>query len=1417
MDSDTDYQPNNPWKRGTGAEAGEGATSRRSSSARQLLQQGGGPGGSPEDGKGGEEESEEGGPEDGKGGEEESEEGGPEDGKQGGGVGESVGDSVVVITEAATAEEQLIRALSNCSVIKVVLSTNIWLSKPPLTISHSVDIRGTCVGGAGRCVLDGQGGGPIMQVNSKISLDLRNVELRNGSKLDGGGLHILEGGIAHLRGCVIEQCTAINHGGGIYVESDATIVLDGTACVHNSAEKGGGVYVEKEGSLVLTRGSMMRENTASDGGGAVYCDSCKMINVDASTVSGNSAGIGGGIQTIACYDFTFVNGSKLVENHAAKDGGGASVSAMLLSDSEVANNTAILNGGGVLLRTGASLNVTRGNISGNGADGSGGGVYMESSSSLRLESSVVGLNTGTNGGGVYVTEQSMAEITTCSMVSNSAREKGGGLYAVDSTNVTVEESSVYSNSAVEAGGGMYGTRITLQTSAFEQNMANNGGGLYGPSGALLRAIGASSIYNNTATTDGGGVYLQQNASLELLPSSLVSWNEAQNNGGGVYARKYARVTADGAGMWRNTADKGGAMYMDEASQLVVDSTSLEMNSCANDGGGIFLAQMSGLDVRASTLVGNKAGGSGGAIFIFETANLASLEDTTFKANVARQGNGGAVVLGRPLAEPALSLERLHFEGNSAMAGSNLFWVYSEDHFTVEPLCRACERADSDEGELIASSAMAGAFARWSPSEERVLPPWITSVALEPYAKDDLLGEYVYIVTDYYGQLAYMGQGSCELTVAAIPGEGISAKGGVIQRFLGDHALFSDLSVLGHPGATTQLQFCPSTGNYSVMIEVSFAQCQRGDQLSRDGMSCLQCGNGTISFSTDFNTSQCVSCDGVDGLQCHGGSVFSVDDGYWVSEQAAEAGTDICSTDPQDDACFFKYIYPCDLCGSGHESGTVLCGSCQEGYEHVMSECFRCPEDAVASWVQAAMMLLVLPLMALLLFTFFRHFGKVAVVMGGDIKRLFVQASSTMKLFEPQLEFISQSLAIFLRYLQTLVPILQLFSDSVTGPLRDALHYLGFIGLPIGAIISGKCLAYNLGIRSPGEFYSEFIFKVSLPVAILLSLGGLMQYYGTRAEQMRARNDEKGVQAVNAVKLNLVTVAVFLLQFIYPSVCIICFGVFRCDEILRDGDLGERSYFLRFDRTVECFKGNWWIVMGCSVVTIIYFIVGGPIVQFLALRYFHSQKKYEVVCTFDSVCSLSPIDSQHVEPMAALTMSPMESQEIPKKKLDGVKPTTPGNKTGEFIFSSTDLVTEGALSPLSDGLSYSVMEKDGVQLAVRPVTTVIKQDDGSELQYHQSRLDEPNSFQRLYVPFERRYYFWGSVILLRLFLSTGCVFLVQQGNEDYAIPYALGVSIFFWGASGQFAAYKNPWCDRVDYVCQSSLMITVFFISIQQAH
>ena len=114
---------------------------------------------------------------------------------------------------------------------------------------------------------------------------------------------------------------------------------------------------------------------------------------------------------------------------------------------------------------------------------------------------------------------------------------------------------------------------------------------------------------------------------------------------------------------------------------------LERNTVVD--GTVYVAQGSRLNVSvATTFVGNRAYGSGGGIYLEKGALLQGGEDVVFRRNRAKKG-GALWVGGSDPPTQAVTLKKTVFDHNSAVQGSDVFWVPSHSH-QGEFECIACE-------------------------------------------------------------------------------------------------------------------------------------------------------------------------------------------------------------------------------------------------------------------------------------------------------------------------------------------------------------------------------------------------------------------------------------------------------------------------------------------------------------------------------------------------------------------------------------------------------------------------------------------------------------------------------------------------------------------------------------------------------
>jgi len=221
---------------------------------------------------------------------------------------------------------------------------------------------------------------------------------------------------------------------------------------------GGGIWCEPFG---MVSNCIVTGNSASYGGGGayqgVYYD-CVFSN---NTVTANDAYSGGGGAYAGTFHHCYFVSNTVYGNNADFLSGGGAVCMSTLYDSCLASNQTLYFG-----RGGGALSCVLSNcqVAYNTADYHGGGA----ASSTLYHCMVRGNSTTTSGGGGGAS----CTFWSCVLMENRANSSGGGAgWSL------VHNSLVVSNQAVNNGGGLYGG--TNYNCTIVQNKAGTGGGFYG--------------------------------------------------------------------------------------------------------------------------------------------------------------------------------------------------------------------------------------------------------------------------------------------------------------------------------------------------------------------------------------------------------------------------------------------------------------------------------------------------------------------------------------------------------------------------------------------------------------------------------------------------------------------------------------------------------------------------------------------------------------------------------------------------------------------------------------------------------------------------------------------------------------------------------------------------------------------------
>ena len=343
--------------------------------------------------------------------------------------------------------------------------------------------------------------------------------------------------------------------------------------------------------LTLTDGS-------AESGGAIYVSADQSLMLDAVTLTGNVAtgndvGQGGG---------------------AIFNAGALDISGGRINDNEA---TGTSGSGGGILNMGGTLAVTAATISGNTAHRAGGGIETAGGNVTltdvilgsdgdgtddESEGNSVAVNpTPGNGGGLHIGGAGVVTVTGGSVIGNSAVE-GGGLWNSGAGTLTVNDVTVSGNTASgdaadNGGGGIYndGGVTILSGGVVSDNVADgtsgSGGGVLNNGGTLTISDGTI-ISGNRANRAGGGIEtVSGSATLDsvIIRDNTVNTEGATGNpgnGGGLHIGGDGVVMINGGEVTGNSAVEGGGLWNSGAGTLMVDGTTIADNTAVR-GGGVY--------------------------------------------------------------------------------------------------------------------------------------------------------------------------------------------------------------------------------------------------------------------------------------------------------------------------------------------------------------------------------------------------------------------------------------------------------------------------------------------------------------------------------------------------------------------------------------------------------------------------------------------------------------------------------------------------------------------------------------------------------------------------------------------------------------------------------------------------------------
>jgi len=378
----------------------------------------------------------------------------------------------------------------------------------------------------------GDGGGIAMEniVNSIWTLTINNSTVSNNHAGDsGGGIESDGSGIIAINsGSVISGNTALNKGGGIFLDSilvsvflqSASLTMRGTLVSDNrtlsatgSGGAGGGIFNNGDGSVNITD-SVVQNNSAIGEGGGFGASGCPgTLTITSSSFLNNTAtgsnGFGGAM--FVCGPTTSIAFTEINGNSGGATGGGIfAFGTLTVQNSTIASNTAVGNGGGIELRTTGTSSITNSTITNNtslnnggGSNGGGLDASFEFTGAVNLTGVTITGNFADNGGGIFWPGTSGTSVTFVDTIAakNSASTTGpdannpAGSFTDGGGNLIGVTGAGSGNTGFTAATTLTGTSATPLDPLLGP-LQNNGG----PTQTLALLPGSPAIDKGLATT-----------------------------------------------------------------------------------------------------------------------------------------------------------------------------------------------------------------------------------------------------------------------------------------------------------------------------------------------------------------------------------------------------------------------------------------------------------------------------------------------------------------------------------------------------------------------------------------------------------------------------------------------------------------------------------------------------------------------------------------------------------------------------------------------------------------------------------------------------------------------------------------------------------------------------------------------------
>lgn len=346
----------------------------------------------------------------------------------------------------------------------------------------------------------GTNGGGVMQWNSGHPVTLTHVTFSNNSAVNNGGGMFAKGNLTvndsmwtdnEVNKPADSGSNAAIAGGGLALENATLLMHRSTfhgnqlTCSNCSVALGGGISL-RQTSTAEIYDSKFDENDAWNGGGISADTNCS-LKVKNGTFTLNTAGYGGGINAY----FAEVRSSLFQNNIVVNSGGAMMLSGATLDGLRISGNQSGVHGGGLWIGSTGSFSIHNSVVNGNSiqSSGTGSGIYIENGTSAELLQNTIANNTGGDGSGIFVAAGN-PQIT-----NNIVTGQTLGICSKSSQTVTVDGVLWYNNTLNGGGASCQGMLEITHSLTGSPAFAPDGYHITRSSAAYNAGVASGSLYD----------------------------------------------------------------------------------------------------------------------------------------------------------------------------------------------------------------------------------------------------------------------------------------------------------------------------------------------------------------------------------------------------------------------------------------------------------------------------------------------------------------------------------------------------------------------------------------------------------------------------------------------------------------------------------------------------------------------------------------------------------------------------------------------------------------------------------------------------------------------------------------------------------------------------------------------------------